>query len=215
MYSNKLISNEVRKIEKEHICTLCEEEIYAGEECNVLRWESQDGGFYDTYLHLRCNNIVERYCIENKHYTYADIVPFKVKFWLKSAYCNDCRESTTCNGHNIFKCEIILRKIHEQGRKFNCYDEAKHDDGKLRPSLVPPQLIWDVAEVREYGVQKYGDAENWKSVEIERYIDAFYRHWLEFINDRYSVDEESRIAHYKHCACNMAFICALMLEREE
>lgn len=86
----------------------------------------------------------------------------------------------------------------------------KFDDGKLQLSLVPSQIIRDIAEVREYGVAKYKDPDNWRKVELQRYIDAFYRHWLDFINDPHSVDEESGIEHYKHCACNMAFICELM-----
>ena len=47
----------------------------------------------------------------------------------------------------------------------------------------------------------------------ERYIDAFYRHWLSFIEDNNSKDAESGIEHYKHMACNMAFICELMKEK--
>lgn len=53
---------------------------------------------------------------------------------------------------------------------------AKDDKGKIRPSLVPVQMIRDVAIVREYGIEKYHDPDNWKKVELQRYIDAFYRH---------------------------------------
>lgn len=89
---------------------------------------------------------------------------------------------------------------------------AKDDKGKIRPSLVPVQMIRDVAIVREYGIEKYHDPDNWKKVELQRYIDAFYRHWLSFVEDNSSVDNESGIEHYKHAACNMAFICELMKE---
>lgn len=88
--------------------------------------------------------------------------------------------------------------------------EAKRDEGKLQLSLVPTQIIRDIAEVRMYGNKKYGDPDNWKNVEMERYIDALYRHFLAFIDDPYSVDEESGIPHRKHMACNMAFICHMM-----
>lgn len=88
----------------------------------------------------------------------------------------------------------------------------KADAGKPRPSLVPPQIIWDVAEVRAYGNAKYpeGGPDNWKQVEPQRYIDALYRHLLAFIEDPESVDKESGIKHYKHMACNMAFLCELL-----
>lgn len=90
---------------------------------------------------------------------------------------------------------------------------AKDDTGKLELSLVPTQIIRDVASVRMYGTEKYGDSENWKKVEMERYVNALYRHFLEFIDDPSSKDEESGIEHYKHMACNMAFICDMMKEK--
>ena len=93
--------------------------------------------------------------------------------------------------------------------------DAKHDEGKLRISLVPTQIIRDIAEVREYGNKKYGDPNNWKTVEVERYVDALLRHTLAFIDDPDSVDEESGIPHYKHMACNMAFICDMKAVRVE
>ena len=87
---------------------------------------------------------------------------------------------------------------------------SKADAGKLQLSLVPTQIIKDVAEVRMYGNKKYGDSDNWKTVEVRRYVDALLRHTLEFVRDLNSVDAESGIAHYKHMACNMAFICEMM-----
>lgn len=77
-------------------------------------------------------------------------------------------------------------------------------------SLVPPAIIEAIRETRLYGCRKYHDPENWRKVELRRYIDAFYRHWVSFVEDNNSIDEESGIPHYKHCACNMAFICELM-----
>ena len=91
--------------------------------------------------------------------------------------------------------------------------KAKADNGKLKLSLVPVQIIKDIAKVREYGCKKYKDPDNWKRVELRRYIDAFYRHWLAFIENPLSSDEESGLPHYIHCACNMAFICELMKEK--
>ena len=94
-------------------------------------------------------------------------------------------------------------------------DAAKRDAGKPRLSLVPPQIIFDIAQVREYGNRKYGSADNWKEVELQRYIDALYRHMLAFVEDNRSRDAESDIEHYKHMACNMAFICQLMKQTLE
>lgn len=92
---------------------------------------------------------------------------------------------------------------------------AKADAGKARLSLVPTQIIWDIAEVREYGNRKYGDPDNWRQVELDRYVDALYRHFLAFLRDQDSRDTESGILHYKHVACNLAFICELLEERRK
>lgn len=91
---------------------------------------------------------------------------------------------------------------------------AKADAGKPRLSLVPPQVIFDIAQVREYGNKKYGDPNNWKLVEMQRYVDAVLRHFYKFVQDPDGRDEESGIEHYKHVACNMAFICEMMARKK-
>lgn len=88
--------------------------------------------------------------------------------------------------------------------------EAKADAGKPNLTLVPTQIVRDIAEVREYGNRKYGSRDNWKNVELERYIAALYRHLLSVVEDSLSVDPESGIEHYKHIACNAAFICEML-----
>lgn len=91
---------------------------------------------------------------------------------------------------------------------------AKDDAGKPKLALVPRQIIWDIAEVREYGNKKYGDPDNWKTVEAQRYRDAAFRHFLKYLDDPCGVDEESGISHLKHLACNIAFLCELEKEKE-
>lgn len=88
--------------------------------------------------------------------------------------------------------------------------EAKADAGKPNLTLVPTQIVRDIAEVREYGNRKYGSRDNWKNVELERYIAALYRHLLSVVEDPLSADSESGIEHYKHIACNAAFICEIL-----
>lgn len=90
----------------------------------------------------------------------------------------------------------------------------KADAGKPHLHLVPSQIIRDIAEVREYGNAKYSDPESWRRVELDRYVDALYRHLLAFVDDPGGRDAESGIEHYKHMACNMAFICEMMLKKE-
>lgn len=90
---------------------------------------------------------------------------------------------------------------------------AKADAGKLDLTLVPLQIIEDIAEVREYGNKKYHDPDNWKTVDKQRYRAALFRHLIAYLRDPDGVDEESGIKHYKHMACNMAFLCEM--EKEE
>lgn len=88
---------------------------------------------------------------------------------------------------------------------------AKADAGKLKLSLVPRQIIKDIAAVRMYGNQKYPDGgpDNWKQVEIERYRDAAFRHFIAYLDDPCGVDEESGLPHLAHLATNIAFLCEL------
>ena len=85
----------------------------------------------------------------------------------------------------------------------------KADAGKLQIHLVPTQVIRDIAEIRMYGTQKYGDPDNWKQVSPVRYRDALARHFLAYLDDPDSKDEESGKKHLKHMACNIAFLCAM------
>lgn len=83
--------------------------------------------------------------------------------------------------------------------------DVKADAGKLRPTLVMPSLIWAVAAIRQYGTDKYGDPENWRQVEPQRYKDAAYRHWLAYLSGE-ERDMESGYPHLWHLACNIAFL---------
>lgn len=86
---------------------------------------------------------------------------------------------------------------------------AKADNGKPRPTLVPTELIRAVAQVREFGDSKYGDTDNWRTVEAERYRDAAFRHWLAYLDDPHALDEESGLPHLWHVACNVGFLIEL------
>ena len=90
---------------------------------------------------------------------------------------------------------------------------AKADVGKARLSLVPFQIVYDIARVREYGDKKYGSSDSWKQVEPQRYVDALLRHALAFASDINSIDEESGLPHLWHAACNAAFLSEMLKEK--
>lgn len=88
---------------------------------------------------------------------------------------------------------------------------AKADAGKAQLTLVPRKIIYAIAKIREYGVNKYpdGGVDNWKQVEVERYRDAAFRHFMAYLDDPDGIDEESGLPHLWHLACNIAFLCEL------
>lgn len=94
---------------------------------------------------------------------------------------------------------------------------AKADAGKIRPTLVPREMIRAVAIIRGYGNAKYpeGGEDNWKRVEPQRYRDALFRHLLAYLDDPHGVDEESGYPHLWHLACNCAFLCELEKEGDD
>lgn len=107
-------------------------------------------------------------------------------------YGSDCKRCGATGEINIHAKEIEAQ-------------EAKDDAGKIRPTLVPVSLIEAVASIREYGVAKYHDPENWRKVEPQRYRDAMFRHWLAYLKGE-KTDPESGLPHLHHCACNLAFL---------
>ena len=93
--------------------------------------------------------------------------------------------------------------------------QAKADAGKPKLTLVPRQILFDIARVREYGTKKYGDPENWRQVDRQRYRDAAFRHFCAYLDDPNGLDEESGLPHLAHLACNIAFLCELERRNEK
>ena len=99
---------------------------------------------------------------------------------------------------------MMTTKTDGNGNMFTIPDDwnrqdAKADEGKPRPTLVPVSLIRAVTEVREYGCKKYADPENWKKVSKQRHKNALYRHWLAYLSGE-EKDEESGLPHLWHLA---------------
>lgn len=92
--------------------------------------------------------------------------------------------------------------------------DAKADDGKEQLTLVPTGIIHAIARVRMFGNKKYKSPDNWKTVEIERYRDATFRHLLAYLEDPDQDDQESGLPHLWHLACNVSFLIELERERK-
>jgi hypothetical protein len=83
----------------------------------------------------------------------------------------------------------------------------KFDDGKLRYDLTPAIAIEGIATVLTYGAKKY-KPNNWRSVDPQRYVGAFERHWQAYICGEL-IDSESGLPHLAHCMTNLAFLLEL------
>lgn len=91
-------------------------------------------------------------------------------------------------------------------------DGLKHDGGKPRLDLVPPELIEAVGTVMTHGAEKYGEA-SYRNVEPKRYRSALMRHICKWLKEPHGKDEDSGLPHLWHIACNVAFL--LELDKED
>lgn len=87
---------------------------------------------------------------------------------------------------------------------------VKFDGEKVRPSLLPVRELQKVLAVLEGGARKYSP-DNWKKVERQRYVDAFFRHVLEYMEHEQNetgvcMDEDSGIESLAHVICNALFL---------
>lgn len=129
----------------------------------------------------------------------------KYNDWIDNAdsyLCPQCGREVS-NPNNFPGC--ICPACGFQPAKFK---GAKDDQGKLRLSEVPPEIIEAIAHVRDYGHQKYGDAENWKAISPDRWHEALLRHVVAMWADPWHIDPESGLPSLWHVATNAAFLCA-------
>ena len=83
---------------------------------------------------------------------------------------------------------------------------TKHDGGKPRVELVPPEAILAIARAYTMGAPKYG-RDNWKQCEDwSRIYGALQRHLLAWSSGELA-DKESGLSHLDHAICNLAMLC--------
>ena len=87
-------------------------------------------------------------------------------------------------------------------------DGLKHDGGKPRLDIVPPEIIEAVGAVMTHGAEKYGEG-SYRNVEPKRYRAALMRHICKWLKDPFGKDEDSGLPHLWHVACNVAFLLEL------
>ena len=90
---------------------------------------------------------------------------------------------------------------------------AKHDEGKLRYSLLPKGTITEVLKVLEFGAKKYAP-DNWMKVDNAqtRYYDAALRHITAW-HEGEKFDQETGVSHIAHALCCLHFLMWFELEK--
>lgn len=86
-------------------------------------------------------------------------------------------------------------------------EARKNDQSKPRMDLVPPELVFGVADILAFGAEKYGDR-NWeKGMSWGRLFAALMRHMWAWWGGA-KADPETGKSHLWHAACCIAFLMA-------
>jgi hypothetical protein len=83
----------------------------------------------------------------------------------------------------------------------------KHDAGKVRLELLPPELLFGVSEILTFGAKKYSDR-NWElGMDWSRVFGGLMRHlWAWWRGE--DTDAETGKSHLWHAGCCIAFLIA-------
>lgn len=84
-------------------------------------------------------------------------------------------------------------------------DEVKDKKGKPRMSLILPHAAEALVRIREYGLKKYPDANNWRKVDKADWLDALMRHLMKYL-DGEEIDDESGYPHLWHALANLSYM---------
>ena len=111
-----------------------------------------------------------------------------------------CRVLTNNPKHKNFWQRIKTNKDRVVGNKGGMKDDKK----KIRMELLPFDSVREVAKVMTHGAEKY-EPDNWKKVEVMRYVGAFLRHLVDWMLGE-TIDKDSGLRLTSHMACNALFI---------
>lgn len=133
--------------------------------------------------------------------------------WFSSD--DDIEPCSICKGtdshHNQCYFNATLIEPSEMERTTEAFlDGIKDKAGKPQMRLILPRAAEALVRVREYGLKKYPDAENWRKVPQADWLDALMRHMMKYIGGEVT-DRESGLPHLWHALCNLSY----MIEGEQ
>lgn len=103
----------------------------------------------------------------------------------------------------------MLKKVKNRN-KLTKLTGKKFDSDKIRWDLLPMDALNEVAKILTFGYHKYG-AHNWRGgMEWSRLYGATYRHLYQSIIGK-DYDDESKLLHLAHAACNILFLIEYLL----
>lgn len=85
------------------------------------------------------------------------------------------------------------------------YKNRMDDPSKPQPTLIPPQFIAGVAQVLQFGAQKYSRGNWMRGMSFSSILDAIQTHLLA-IQRGEDLDLDSGLPHIYHVGCNLAFL---------
>lgn len=87
---------------------------------------------------------------------------------------------------------------------------VRHDDGKERMDLIPPEFLLATARALGFGAKKYAPG-NWAQIpgfDYSRVYASLQRHLVKWQSGE-ELDPESGMGHLDHACCNLAFLVAM------
>lgn len=84
-------------------------------------------------------------------------------------------------------------------------EEYRLDKGKSPVGLVPPEVIWALADILQYGAKKYSPRAWEEGGPWMRTYASALRHMLKWAEGE-DIDPESNLPHIEHALCNIAFL---------
>lgn len=81
---------------------------------------------------------------------------------------------------------------------------SKKPENKYDPSFVHPKVIRAISDVRQYGITKHGNRDDWFTTHPNEHYKSAMRHLLAAMSGE-SIDLESGLPHLALCLTNLCF----------